>query len=313
MTPKDPRVTALRRFALSITVFTILGHTVLGFEQSWLTPLVGVATAWALDLTFETVESRLHGRAPRYQGSLANLVNFLLPAHIGGLACAMLLYGNERLWPTVFAVTVAMTSKYVFRVRFTAGGAPRHVLNPSNFGIAVTLLCFGWVGIAPPYQFTENIQGVWDWVVPGAILVAGTMLNAKLTRRGPLIVGWVGGFVAQALIRALVLDHSFVAALLPMTGVAFILFTNYMITDPGTTPHAPRRQLAFGLSTAAVYGLLVSMHITFGLFFALSLVCAARLLVIVTARRLRERSASPSARPSAPTPDPAAVPAGVHA
>jgi len=35
-----------------------------------------------------------------------------------------------------------------------------------------------------------------------------------------------------------------------MTGVAFVLFTNYMITDPGTTPMAGRAQFMFGASVA---------------------------------------------------------------
>ena len=43
-----------------------------------------------------------------------------------------------------------------------------------------------------------------------------------------------------------------------MTGVAFVLFTNYMITDPGTTPtvgHAT--QFMFGSGVAIVYGVLM--------------------------------------------------------
>jgi Na+-translocating ferredoxin:NAD+ oxidoreductase RnfD subunit len=204
----------------------------------------------------------------------------------------------------------------VVRVRFTPDGPAKHVLNPSNFGIAVTLVLFTWVGIAPPYQFTANISGIWDWVVPGAILVAGTMLNAKLTRRGPLVAAWVAGFAAQAVIRAVFFDHALVAALLPMTGVAFVLFTNYMITDPGTTPHAPRRQIVFGLATAAVYGTLVLLHIKFGLFFALTAVCLGRWAVIVVARRIRERRPTgPGTGDPAPVTPPAvpAVPAGAQA
>src|SRR5207253_10362685 len=65
-------------------------------------------------------------------------------------------------------------------------------------------------------------------------------------------------------------------ALMPMTGVAFILFTFYMVTDPATTPNEPRAQLVFGASVAAVYGLLMGLHIVFGLFFALTIVCAIR-------------------------------------
>ncbi|MFI2710757.1 enediyne biosynthesis protein UnbU [Micromonospora sp. NPDC018662] len=300
----DPRITALRRFALSITVFNIAGHLILGFEQAYLTPIVAVLAAYALDLTLETVEARATARPPRYRGGPVALVDFLLPAHIAGLACAMLLYGNQSLAPTVFAVSVAVGSKYL--IRLPVRGRMRHVLNPSNFGISVTLILFSWVSIAPPYHFSENVDGPVDVAIPLVILAAGTMLNGKLTRRLPLILGWVGGFLLQAVLRAVFFDAHLAAALLPMTGIAFILFTNYMITDPGTTPTAPRRQVLFGLATAAVYGLLVLAHITFGLFFALVIVCGLRALVILGAylRDLDRGAAEP--RPG-PLPEPRPV------
>jgi Na+-translocating ferredoxin:NAD+ oxidoreductase RnfD subunit len=306
----DPRITALRRFAISITVFNIVGHLFLGFEQAYLTPVVGLLTGYVVSLVLETVDAWARGRQPRYRGSARTFVNFLLPAHIAGLACAMLLYGNESLWPTVFAVTVAVASKYLVRVR--VGGALRHVLNPSNFGISVTLLCFTWVSIAPPYQFTEFVRGPLDWLIPLAVLASGTMLNAKLTHRVPLILGWVGGFVLQAVIRALFFHDSLVSILLVMAGVAFILYTNYMITDPGTTPTAPRNQVIFGLLTALTYGALVVAHIAFGLFFALVIVCVGRLLWTLVSQRLRAARPAGS-EPSAavrPAPQPAVAASG---
>jgi hypothetical protein len=61
-----------------------------------------------------------------------------------------------------------------------------------------------------------------------------------------------------------------------MTGLAFLLYTFYMVTDPATTPASVRGQVVFGLSVAAVYGLLMVSHVVFGLFFALTIVCSAR-------------------------------------
>jgi hypothetical protein len=302
----DPRTAALRRFATSITVFTILGHTVLGFEQAYITPVVAVLVAYVLELGLETLDAWVHRRPVKYAGGPVQLVDFLLPAHISGLACAMLLYANSRLSPVILAVAVAIGSKYIVRV--TVNGRSRHVLNPSNSGIAAVLVLFPWVGIAPPYQFTEWLSGPLDWVVPVAVLASGTMLNAMLTKKIPLILGWVGGFVVQAIVRTAVDGTSTVSALLVMTGVAFVLFTNYMITDPGTTPVRPWRQAGFGAATAAVYGLLVHFHIVFGLFFALAIVCPLRgvALALVAWRRRaphaeRERTATSPARP-APSP-----------
>ncbi len=289
---KDPRTQALRRFAASITAFTILGHVWLGFEQSYATPIVGVLAAYVFELLLESLQAVTENRPARYRGSFTTAFDFLLPAHITGLACAMLLYSNARLMPVVFAVAVAVASKYLVRVRIR--GRVRHVLNPSNLGISVTLVLFSWVGISPPYHFTENVSGALDWIVPAAVFVAGTMLNVKLTRRAPLIAAWIAGFVAQAVVRAVFLDHALLGALMPLTGVAFVLFTNYMITDPGTTPMAPRRQVAFGLATAAVYGLLVSVHIVFGLFFALTIVCVLRAVAIAATNAVQRAGGSVS-------------------
>jgi enediyne biosynthesis protein E5 len=281
--PNERRSKALRRFAASITAATVLGHTILGFEQAYVTPLVAVAAAVATEFILEAVEAAAQGRRARYRGPASVAADFFLPAYIGGLACAMLLYANSELAPTALAAVVGVASKYLVRLRVE--GRPRHVLNPSNLGIVTVLLLFPWVGIAPPYEFTEWLTGWLGAVPPLAILALGTMLNGKLTGKLPLIGGWLAGFALQALLRGAVTDVSLISALLPMTGTAFVLFTNYMITDPGTSPVKPRNQAVFGLTIAACYGALVQFHVVFGLFFALVLACCLRALVLVAARR----------------------------
>ena len=47
---------------------------------------------------------------------------------------------------------------------------------------------------------------------------------------------------------------------LPLTGLVFWLYTNYMITDPGTTPVKPRNQVIFGAAVGIAYGVLVVAH-----------------------------------------------------
>jgi hypothetical protein len=87
------------------------------------------------------------------------------------------------------------------------------------------------------------------------------------------------------------------AALVPMTGTGFVLYTFYMITDPGTTPAAPRGQVAFGLGTAALYGLLVAAHVPYGMFFALTLACVVRgCALAVSDRVLTNRTNAASLR-----------------
>jgi Na+-translocating ferredoxin:NAD+ oxidoreductase RnfD subunit len=270
----DYRFEALWRFGLAITVLNLLGHTILGFEQSWAQPIVSVLTAYSVEFLLEIIDATTNQRPFRFLGGFRSLINFMLPAHITGLAVSMLLYANERLMPIIFASAVAVGSKAIFKVR--QGKESRHFFNPSNFGITLTLLLFPWVGIAQPYQFTENLSGLGDWILPVIIVCTGTFLNSRLTRKMPLILAWLGCFALQALVRSTIFGTPLVAALLPMTGVAFILFTFYMVTDPGTTPFDTRGQVFFGASVAAAYGLLVVSHIVFDLFFALTIVCALR-------------------------------------
>jgi len=270
----DFRLAALWRFAAAITLLNLVGHFYLGFEQSWAQPLVGLITAYLTEFLFELFSAWGEQRPLRFAGGMNNLFSFILPAHITGLAVPMLLYSNDRLWPIAFGVAIAIGSKYIFRVR--VGSTTRHFFNPSNTGIAVTLLIFPWVGIAPPYHFTENVIGFWDWALPALIIVVGSYLNISFTRKMPLILAWGGGFFVQAVIRSQFSGTPLASTLLPMTGMAFILFTLYMVSDPGTTPFTVKGQVAFGAATAAVYGLLVTMHVVFGIFFSLIIVCTAR-------------------------------------
>ncbi|MEV6080921.1 enediyne biosynthesis protein [Streptomyces sp. NPDC052069] len=268
-------VTALRRFAISISILNIAGYTFLGFEQPWLWPFIAVITAYTVEIGLEALSARGEKRAPRYAGGgFKGMVEFLFPAHITGLAVNMLTYVNDRVWVMMFGVIVAVGTKWVLRAPLK--GRMRHYMNPSNFGIAMILLLFPWASIAPPYHFTEYLYGPADWVLPAIILTLGTMLNAKLTGRMWLISAWLVGFALQAVIRGLVMGTSIPSALGMMTGVAFILFTNYMVTDPGTSPSKRSSQIAFGGGVAAMYGVLTGLGIAYGIFFATALVCLIR-------------------------------------
>jgi enediyne biosynthesis protein E5 len=274
--PADPRYLALRNFALSISVFNVFGYTLLGFEQPWLFPLFAVLCAHTLDISLETLLAWAYKRKPEYRGrGMRGLYEFMLPAQITALAVNMLLYANNQFWPIMFGVTVAVGSKYVFRAPIN--GRMRHFMNPSNFGIAVVLLCFArWVSISPPYMFSEWASEYFRLFIPIVILVSGTVLNTMLTKRVALIVGWMGGFFIQAFVRHWLWGVQLNTALTVMTGIAFILFTNYMVTDPGTTPTRPRAQFMFGSSVAFVYAVLMQFNIVYTLFFATAIVCGFR-------------------------------------
>lgn len=276
LTPEQRRAGGLLRFAIAITVLNILGHLWLGFEASWATPFVALAASYGTELVGEWALARGQFRTPRFIGSPGTFAKFLLSAHITGLAVGMLLYAAEQLWVIAFAASAAVASKYLFRAPAGPGGATRHFFNPSNFGIALTLILFPMVGIAPPYQFAENIWGAVDWLLPLAVIATGTLINRKFTRRLALIGAWLMGFALQAALRSAIHGTPLLAGLAPMTGFAFILFTFYMVTDPATTPERPREQRLFGFAVAFAYALLMELHVVFGLFFALAAVSIVR-------------------------------------
>jgi hypothetical protein len=294
------RLAGLRRFATAITTLNVVGHLWLGFEQSWIQPFVALGAAYGTELLLEWVESWSRGRRPRFLGhGPVAFVDFLLSAHISALAVSMLTYANERLGAVAFAAVISIVSKHVFRAP-AAGGGTRHFLNPSNFGITMTLLCFSWVGMMPPYMFTENLMGRGDVILPLIVICLGSLLNTLFTGRVLLIAAWLVGFALQAAVRGVLFDAPFVAGFVPMTGVAFLLFSFYMVTDPATTPSEPRQQIAFGLAVALVYGLLASNHVVYTMFFALTIVTIVRgLLMHAEAWALARRPAAAEVMPAA--------------
>jgi hypothetical protein len=276
-----PKRSAIRRyfalwyFTTLLLVWNILGHLSLGFEQSHIQPIVGVAAAIGLQLLLEWIDARVNGRKPRFTGSWANFFNSLPPAIIPGLALTMLLYPNERLIPVLFGVAVAIGSKVIFRAP-VGEGKTQHIFNPSNLAIVATLLLFPSIGVAPPYHFTENLTGIWHWALPGIVLLTGLIVHGFFTGRLILVLTWLIAFVIQGQLRSWYFGTSWIVPLTPMTSAAFMVFTLYMIPDPATTPVKPLRQALFGIAIAAVYGLLLVNHMVYGLFIALAIVCGLR-------------------------------------
>ncbi len=290
------RMFALGFFTVFIALWNLAGHTILGFEQSYAQPLTAVAVTIAMTLLLEWLRAWAAQENPRFLGGWTNLVSTLMPALIPAFAVGMLVYCGDRLWPIAFAAALSIASKALVRVPF--GGSTQHVFNPSNFGITITLLLFPAVGLAPPYHFTENLVGVAHWILPLGILASGIFIHAKFTGRLPLCAAWMVGFFVQALVRSWLFEIPLQVPLMPMTSAAFILFTLYMIPDPATTPREPWRQVAFGLSVAAVYGVVLCLHLVFGLFIALFVVCLLRAasIALEAARQRRRATATGLAR-----------------
>jgi Na+-translocating ferredoxin:NAD+ oxidoreductase RnfD subunit len=274
MSGPNMRLAALRRFAITISILNLLGHTVLGFENSWAQMVVALGTSYLTELLLETIDASASGRPRRFEGGIVNFVDFLLPAHISGMAVSMLLYSGELLLPFAFAAAVAIASKALFT--FPVNNSERHFLNPSNTGIAVTVFLFPTLAPIMPWQFTESLSGGASRVFPVIVIVLGSYMNWRYTRRMPLILAWVIVFALQGVVRCFINDLPLTVALVPLTGVSFLLFTFYMVTDPGATPSNSREQIVFGASIAVVYCLLLFADVAFGFFYSLFVVSFLR-------------------------------------
>ena len=278
MSKPNMRLAALRRFAITISVLNLLGHTVLGFENSWAQLVVTLLAAYLTEILLEIVDAVANQKTPRFTGGVTSFIDFLLPAHISGMAVSMLLYCGDQLLPFAFAAVVAIASKALLTVK--VNNSERHFLNPSNTGIALTVLLFPTIAPIMPWQFTESLSSNWSSAFPVVVVALGIYMNSRYSRRMPLVLGWVVAFAIQGVIRCLMNGLPLIVGLVPITGVSFVLFTFYMITDPGATPSDRREQVIFGASTAVVYGFLVLAHIGFAFFYALFIVSFCRGLLL---------------------------------
>jgi enediyne biosynthesis protein E5 len=271
------RIFALFYFSTLIVLWVLAGHFILGFEQSLLQPTISVLTAIIATFVLEYFFSVANSTTPRYAyGSLLDKIVFILPAVIPGCAVGMLIYPNEVIWPMIFASALSIASKVLVRVPINTNGDSQHLFNPSNFGITLTLLAFPWIGLAPPYHFTSNLEGIWHYLLPAFVLITGIIVHGLFTGRLPLVMAWIGGFVLHGLFRSLYFNTPWFVSLVPMTSAAFILFTLYMIPDPATTPRDTKYQILFGLCVAFIYGLLLANNMVFGLFLSLFITCIIR-------------------------------------
>ena len=171
---KTERTSAWRRCGASpspITVFNVLGHTLLGFEQSWAQPLVGVSPSATRPRSCSSWSTRRRsGGAPASAGGLGCIGR--LPAarptsQAWRSRCSSI--PNERLLPIAFAAAAAIASKYLFRVTIGEPEPPllqpvelRHHRHPAALPLGGRS--------RQPYMFTENLSGAGDWILPAVIV-----------------------------------------------------------------------------------------------------------------------------------------------
>jgi Na+-translocating ferredoxin:NAD+ oxidoreductase RnfD subunit len=257
----DPRIP----FAGLLTLYAVLGCTVLRFNRSPLQMLLTVLSACLLDVALAFV---LKGQ---------KLVP--LSAYISGLSLALLLNYSHNLYLLFLPVYLTIASKYVLTYR------GRHVFNPSMFGVVVAIRLGGdLISTAPAYQWGGS------WAMSAFLVMGAATLFLVRIGRNALIVSFLGFYVLQITLRAYIMRWYLPPEALllgTLTSASFFLFVFYMITDPKTSPASTKGQVTLAFVLTVVDLILHRLESLSTFFLALFLVTAAQ-YVWLHARRLRE-------------------------
>jgi Na+-translocating ferredoxin:NAD+ oxidoreductase RnfD subunit len=235
-----------QRFLAPVLITCILlgGQLSFGFLESYSRTALAIIAAIAVEL----VLARL------FTGKWPHLAS----AYISGISVGILIR-SPAIWPYALCSMIAITSKYVLRVK------NRHIWNPSNFGICAMLL------LAPMAVATLSIQwgnSLWPMLVIWAL---GSIIIWRL-RRFHITATYVVSFIVFAALRSLITGHPFQAEVAPITGPMYQLFVFFMITDPKTTVHSKAAQCGVAVGVAFVEMILRLMQIVHAPYYALFMV-----------------------------------------
>ena len=133
---RDPRIP----FACILTVYAILGCTLLGFNRTPLQMLLTVVAGCLLDMAFHWVFCERKLLVP-------------LSAYISTVSLGLLLNYAHNYYLLFLPVFFTIASKYIFTYR------GRHIFNPSMFGVTCALVLGGGMfSSAPAYQFLGELR-----------------------------------------------------------------------------------------------------------------------------------------------------------
>ncbi|MEL6674859.1 MAG: RnfABCDGE type electron transport complex subunit D [Bacteroidota bacterium] len=230
-TEQRPR-TGLQSFfkdARHFQIFYLGGFLIFGLlALDWQVNLAGYLVLLGTGLGVQAIGIKLTGKS----------WNSLKSALITCLGLCLLLKANS-LWTLSFTAAVAIGSKFLIRSK------GKHIFNPANFGIILAILLTGdaWVS---PGQWGNHIILLFMMGAAGLIVLLkvgrlDTSLSFLLSF-GALL------FCEQILYKGWPLDHFFHT----LTSGTLLLFTFFMITDPVTTPNAPKARIIWGIAVGTL-------------------------------------------------------------
>ena len=261
----DPRFIA----PLFITCILIVAQLSFGVLQSLPQTLLAIAASIATELVLGRLTT---GKWPH-----------LASAYVSGISVGILIR-STYFWPYALCSMIAITSKYVIRVK------ERHIWNPSNFAIVVMLM-LAWDQVATLSQQWDNRS----WAMY-TIWAVGSLIIWNL-KRFHICATYVLSFLAFAFLRGLVEHQSWLMEISPITGPMYQLFIFFMITDPKTTVRSKWGQCAVAFMVAAVEAVLRLNQNIHAPYFALFIVgpIANLIEIWLTSRKQSDQPTAPVA------------------
>ncbi len=207
-------------------------------------------------------------------------------AYITGISVGILIR-SPFLWPYAFASLISIASKYVLRVN------GRHLWNPSNFGVSALLF------LAPASATVLSIQwgnAIWPMIV---IWLLGAVIVWRVGRLH-ISATYVASFALLAGVRSAITGTPWLAAVAPVTGPMYQLFTFFMVTDPRTTVRSRSAQSVVVFTVALVEMALRLNEVIYAPFYALFIVGPLAMLAEMWLAPSRSARAAAESRPSTP-------------
>ncbi|HXR11047.1 MAG TPA: FG-GAP-like repeat-containing protein, partial [Gaiellaceae bacterium] len=273
---RDPRL----HLAATITSLQVIGQVGFHFQVSIAQILLALGTSALLEMAIAFRRDRVL-LWPASAMLTGNGVAFVL--RVPGTA-----HGDwwtlRGWWIFVATSAVSLLSKYVIRWR------GEHIFNPSNIGLVLCFLALGR-NRAAPLDFWWGPTSAW-LALALAVIVAGGF--AILLRLGLLRVAlgfWVAfaagiGVLAASRHEMTARWHlgpigGFHLWWILITSPELLVFLFFMITDPKTSPRAPRARVVYAVSLGLLAALLIAPMRTeysskVALLSALAIVCVAR-------------------------------------
>jgi Na+-transporting NADH:ubiquinone oxidoreductase subunit NqrB len=163
-------------------------------------------------------------------------VGFLSPV-ITCLGLSLLLR-SDALWVHPAAACIALSAKFVLRIR------GKHVFNPANFGVIVALVIFPGAWVSPGQWGNDLAYALW-FVALGGLVV-------QRARRWDISWMFLAFWLGLVALRVLWLGQPWTIWWHQLQSGALLLFAFFMISDPMTIPNRRSARIGYALLVALI-------------------------------------------------------------